>query len=118
MYQKHKVGKIGEELAEKYIINKGYQIIEKNFSCKQGEIDIIAQDKDEIVIIEVKTRTQTKYGTPSESVNNQKQNHILRVAEYYIHFKNLQNRYIRIDVIEVYFYKLGKCKINHIKQAF
>ena len=60
----YNLGKLGEKIAEKYLIKNKYTIIEKNFYSKQGEIDIIAEEKDtrEIVFIEVKTRTNSKYG--------------------------------------------------------
>ena len=57
MYLRHEIGKLGEDLAIKYLKEKGYEIIERNFRCKQGEIDIIAKAKEEYVFIEVKTRT-------------------------------------------------------------
>ena len=84
--------------------------------CKQGEIDIIAKDKNEIVFIEVKTRTNINYGNPAEAVNTPKQKHIKRATEYYVHINNLYKYYIRFDVIEIY-YKNKRTQINHIKQA-
>ena len=62
------VGKTGEEIAEIYLIKNGYKILERNFSCRQGEIDIIARDIKEIVFVEVKTRTNKKYGEPIDSI--------------------------------------------------
>ena len=96
--------------------NEGYSIITRNFRTNYGEIDIIARDKNEIVFIEVKTRSNLKYGNPSEAVNQNKQKHIKMVAKYYIHMHHLYNCYIRFDVIEVYYGK-GRYRINHIKQA-
>ena len=116
MYYKQETGKSGEEIASIYLEKEGYIILERNFSCHQGEIDIIAKDKDEIVFIEVKTRTNNKYGLASEAVNKQKQNHLIRTIKYYIYINNYENNFIRIDVIEVYITN-KKIKINHIKQA-
>ena len=84
MYIKKELGKIGEELAKKHLEEENYQIIKRNFSCRQGEIDIIAKDKikNELVFAEVKTRTNNAYGLPSESVNENKQKHIYKSAEY------------------------------------
>ena len=62
MYASHELGKQGENYACQYLKTKGYQIIQRNFSCKQGEIDIIAKDKEEYVFIEVKTRHNFHYG--------------------------------------------------------
>lgn len=115
MYIYHEFGKIGEEIATKYLKQNNYKIIERNFRCKQGEIDIIAKEKEEIVFIEVKTRSNIMYGRPSEAVNEAKQKHIRRAAKYYVYLKHLENCYIRLDVIELY-YKNNKFYINHIKQ--
>lgn len=117
MYQRHIIGRSGEDIAEKYLIQNNYQIIEKNFSCRQGEIDIIAKDKNEIVFIEVKTRTNKNYGNPIDAVTYYKQNHIIRTIEYYIYIKKLANAFIRIDVIEIYQKTKDAYRIHHVKSA-
>ena len=111
-----KIGKFGEDEAEKYLKQKGYKILERNFSCKRGEIDIIALDKNEIVFIEIKARASLKYGLPSEAVTKNKLKHIYKTAEYYLYTRKLQNHNTRIDVIEVYI-KNNEVKINHLKQV-
>lgn len=110
-----KFGKLGENLACQYLTTKGYRIIERNFKMRQGEIDIIAIDKEELVFIEVKTRTNYYYGVPIEAVDSKKQKHLLKAVEYYLYKRNLEKEFVRIDVIEIYLYK-HKYKINHIKQ--
>ena len=116
MYQRHEIGKIGEELAVKYLKGNGYEIIERNFECKQGEIDIIAKDKEKYVFIEVKTRTNENYGRPKEAVNQVKKKHIYKSTECYTYTHNIENEPIRIEVIEIY-KKKEKYILNHIKQA-
>lgn len=115
MYNNQEIGKLGENLATKYLQKSGYTIIDRNFRCKQGEIDIIAKYKQEIIFIEVKTRTNLNYGNPAEAVTQIKQKHIERATEYYIYRNNLYKSFIRIDIIEVYI-KKDKYRINHIKQ--
>lgn len=115
MNQNYEIGVLGEKLASKYLQEIGYKIIDRNFICKQGEIDIIAQDKNEKVFIEVKTRTNLNYGYPIEAVTQVKQKHIEKATQYYLYKNFIKNEYVRIDVIEVYLYK-NKYKINHIKQ--
>ncbi len=117
MYIKKEIGNFGEKIAEQYLKQKGYIILDKNFECRQGEIDIIALDKKEVVFVEVKTRRSNKYGTPSEAVNKIKQKHMLQTIKYYLYIRNLTEEFIRIDVIEVYI-KDNEYKVNHIKQAF
>ena len=105
---------MGENIACKYLEEIGYRIIERNFNCRQGEIDIIAIDKDEYVFVEVKTRSNLCFGKPSEAVNDYKQKHIYKSTRYYMHINNIENAFIRFDVIEVYL-KKEKYKIQHLK---
>lgn len=116
MPQFYKYGIIGEKLAVKYLQDIGYEIIERNFLCRQGEIDIIAKDGIEYVFAEVKTRSSSCYGRPSEAVNDFKKKHILKSTKYYLYLHKLENQFIRFDVIEVYLYN-HKYKINHLKQV-
>ena len=73
MYVNKETGKLGEDIAVHYLKQNGYVILDRNFECRQGEIDIITLDEKEIVFVEVKTRTSNKYGAPSEAVNKIKQ---------------------------------------------
>lgn len=116
MYQRHELGKTGENLACIYLQKNYYEIIERNFKCKIGEIDIIAKDKNELVFVEVKTRKSKEYGAPADAVDNRKQKHIYKAANYYLYIKQIPDIYTRIDVIEVYLCK-KTYYIHHIKQA-
>lgn len=115
MYERHEIGKIGEDIAARYLQQKGYKIIDRNFESRQGEIDIIAIDKNELVFVEVKTRTNMKFGKPIEAVDKLKQKHLIKTVEYYLYSRHLEDEFVRIDVIEIYLYN-NKYKINHIKQ--
>lgn len=115
MYERHRLGKNGEDMAVKYLQKQGYEILERNFYCRQGEIDIIALDKNYLVFIEIKSRSNTEYGLPSEAVTKKKIKHMLNTIKYYLHIRNLENENIRIDAIEVYV-KQDKYYINHLKQ--
>ena len=119
MYVKQQLGQYGEEKACNYLETHNYKIIERNFRCRQGEIDIIAKDlsKNELVFVEVKTRLSFNYGTPSQSVTSIKQRHILNVAKYYLYKNSINDTFVRFDVIEV-FVKEFEFRINHIKQIF
>ncbi len=116
MYIRHNLGQTGEDVAEIYLLKKGYEIIERNFSCRQGEIDIIAKDKNELVFIEVKTRTNRNYGEPIDAITYYKKKHMLKSIQFYLYLRRLENNFIRIDVIEVYRRKDGFW-VNHIKKA-
>ncbi|MGO1469018.1 MAG: YraN family protein [Tissierella sp.] len=109
-------GKYGENLAKNYILSKGYKILELNYTTKLGEIDIIALDKDIIVCIEVKTRSNKNFGYAFEAVNFKKQRKIINTSNLYMKYKQIQNIQIRYDIIEVYLEKT--IDINHIENAF
>lgn len=111
-------GNVGENIACEFLEKHNFQIIDKNFSCYLGEIDIIAIDKNELVFIEVKTRTQDFFGAPREAVDINKKSHIYNVAQYYLINKNLNDPYVRFDVIEVYLYdSQADYQIKHIKNV-
>lgn len=110
---KKAVGKVYEDLATAYLIDKGYKILARNYRCKVGEIDIIAKEKDVVVFIEVKYRKTLAFGSPAEAVNYYKKQRILRTAKWYLHayYKNEIN--CRFDVIEI----LDE-KLSHVEAAF
>lgn len=107
-------GAVGERVAQKYMINKGYKIITTNFYTKKGEIDIIAVKDKIIVFVEVKTRSNNKFGTPAMAVNYKKKQHIKIAAKIYLLIHKLYQHNVRFDVIEVVVNRNGY-KINHIK---
>ncbi|MCI8444425.1 MAG: YraN family protein [Clostridia bacterium] len=119
MCLKQERGKNGENLACQYLQRNQYTIIDRNFRCRRGEIDIIACDirKKELVFFEVKTRSSLKYGRPSETIRKVKRNRIFTVAKYYQYQNKIRKIPIRFDVIEVLLTN-SNYKINHIKQAF
>lgn len=112
---KKELGNIGEQIAVEYLKKNKYQILEKNFYCRQGEIDIIAKDRKEIVFFEVKTRTNINFGKPAEAVNELKQKHMYKSAKYFLYKTKALDNFIRFDVIEILISN-GKFNINHIKQ--
>ena len=109
-------GNFGEELSVKELLNKGYRILERNFSSRYGEIDIIAEHDNYIIFVEVKLRKSINNGYPKEAVNKSKQRKIILTAQEYIIKKNIQNMDFRFDVIEIIEGK--EILFNHIKNAF
>ncbi|MCD5413979.1 MAG: YraN family protein [Clostridiales bacterium] len=112
-----KIGAYGEEVSEKFLIDKGYKILHTNYKTKIGEIDIIAKKDNVICYIEVKTRRSTKFGMPCEAVNYKKQKIYRMVASRYV--KHYANKTVdfRFDVIEVVL-KYKKCYLRHLENAF
>lgn len=113
---KRELGNIGEQIAAQYLEKNRYQVLERNFYCRQGEIDIIAKDGKEIVFIEVKTRSSNDFGRPSEAVNYIKKKHLYSCAKYFLYKTGLLEKFVRFDVIEVLIDK-GRFNVNHIKQV-
>jgi putative endonuclease len=113
---KRRFGIIGEKIAQGFLVNKGYEILETNFYTKKGEIDIIAQKDKCLIFVEVKTRTTFKFGTPAMAVNYNKKKHIKDASKIFLYHNKLNNSEVRFDVVEI-FINSGKCEINHIKGA-
>ena len=121
MYKKQSIGRFGEDTACEYLEKNKYKIIDRNFRCNQGEIDIVGYDikNNEIVFFEVKTRTSFNYGFPSEAVNKRKRAHIFNCAKYYLYCKKIENKYVRFDVIEIVIDTYNcKYKLNHLVNVF
>lgn len=114
MENKRQLGSSYEQKAVSYLQEKGYEILECNFRCRSGEIDIIAREGEYLCFVEVKFRTTNSYGTPLEAVNGRKQNQIRRVALYYLVRHGLHEwTPCRFDVIAFE----GE-RITHIINAF
>jgi len=110
-------GKMGEEIAAKHLVGVGYEILERNFRCPLGEMDIVARDHETMVFVEVRSRRTDNYGSPLESVGFTKQKKISRVAEYYLNRHGLQQVKARFDVVAV---KLSPSRpeVELIRDAF
>jgi putative endonuclease len=96
-----KTGGTGEAIALAHLEHNGYAIIDRNYTCLIGEIDIVAMNDGDIVFIEVKSRRSSAFGTPAEAVTVTKQKKISRTALYYLKEKNLLGRPVRFDVVAV-----------------
>ena len=109
-------GKLGEDLAVNYLINKGYQILERNWRSGHKEIDIIALDGDTLVAVEVKTRKSNTYGEPDIAVGAMKQQMLIWDADAYVRYKNLDVE-VRFDIVSIVITDTGE-HIEHIEDAF
>ncbi len=116
MARHNKLGKKGEELAKKMLCDKGYTIIETNWRFDKDEIDIVAQDGDELVIVEVKTRSTQYYGFPEDAVDSQKEGFLIRATEAYLEENDLDMD-TRFDIVAI-IHNNKETKIHHIVDAF
>jgi len=110
-------GNIGESVAANYLRSVGYEIIDRNYHSRYGEVDIIAVNAIFVVFVEVKTRKTSAFATAVESVNYRKQAKIRTTAELWLqeHDTNLQPRF---DVVEIYINQGREPEVNHIENAF
>ncbi|MCI8332546.1 MAG: YraN family protein [Clostridiales bacterium] len=120
-----KTGDLGEEIACRYLQDKGYTITVRNYRTDHGELDIIAENAEYIIFVEVKTRNFTnsqRYGRPADAVNRKKREHLLYSVWTYLHAYPSAKKQ-RMDIIEVYKKEnadgsFKDVKINHIENAF
>jgi putative endonuclease len=115
MRAKDLLGQQGEELAANYLAGVGLQILERNWRCKEGEIDIVALDQRVLVVCEVKTRSGVRFGTPLEAVTRQKALRLRRLAIRWITDRGLVFEQIRIDVIGVLRTGSGEFSVEHVR---
>ncbi|MFZ5633877.1 MAG: YraN family protein [Bacillota bacterium] len=113
------LGRAGEDAAVHYLRKKGLRIVQRNFRCRLGELDIIARDGSSLVFIEVRTVAGSAFGTAQESVDRKKRIKLRQVAMYYIQSGNVGNLPMRFDVIAVTIDRDSKVlKLDHIVNAF
>jgi putative endonuclease len=109
-------GKEGEILAAKHLIRNGYQILERNFKTRMGEIDIIARNDGYLVFVEVKARQSDNFGGPASAMTLSKQRKLNQMAKAYMAFKNVESN-ARFDVVLIHG-SLDSVKIELIQNAF
>ena len=115
---KRQKGGFGEELALEMLLNTGMRLLEKNFRCRFGEVDLIMRDKETLVFVEVKLRKETSHGLAAEAVNFAKQKKIIRVTQYYLQLHKLKNPFVRFDVVGVEKTPAGEWECIHYRHAF
>lgn len=114
---KRDIGRGGEGLAVNFIKEKGYKILETNFSCKLGEIDIIAKKGDVLCFIEVKLRKTKEFGSPLEAIDIRKKGRIFKTAQYYCMKNKIGDVPMRFDAVGIDF-SSGLPVIEHVENAF
>ena len=114
---RHAVGKAGEEAAVQYLCQQGYQILERNYRCRFGEIDLIARDGRTLAFIEVKTRRSQKFGPAAAAVTLEKQRHLVKASQVYLIQQRKAYEFCRFDVVTIEL-EAQKPRIELIKDAF
>jgi len=108
--ERRSTGALGEKLARNFLKKKGYGLVESNYRCREGEIDIIACQKDYLVFVEVRTRSNLKFGSPEESITGAKAEHLKKAALYYCQTHDKMSAPWRIDLVAVELDSANKLK--------
>jgi putative endonuclease len=115
MHAKDVLGREGEQAAVDYLMERGFRILDRNWRCADGEIDIVAVERHSLVVCEVKTRSGTRYGTPLEAVSPAKHRRLRRLAVQWLNAHGIRFEQIRIDVVGLLYEGTGGFTIEHIR---
>lgn len=105
-------GRAGEDVAAKFLRQKGWHILQSNFRCHDGELDLIAQDGEILIFVEVKTRSNTLHGQPGEAVGRAKQGRMIRAASRYLSQRQFWDKSCRFDLVTVVF-RNNQVEVEH-----
>ena len=100
---KQLLGKEGERIAERYLLKKGYKLVERNYRCPSGELDLIVLDRRVVVFVEVKSRRSAEYGSPDRAIDSAKQANITRAARSYATRAGIPWNQVRFDTVSIIF---------------
>jgi putative endonuclease len=115
MHAKDVLGRDGEQAAVRYLEGCGFRILDRNWRCADGEIDIVAVERHTLVVCEVKTRSGTRYGTPLEAVGSAKRRRLRRLAVRWLNAHGVRFEQIRIDVVGLLYEGTGGFTIEHVR---
>lgn len=114
MRGKQAVGRYGEDVATRHLLDAGYVVLERNWRCRVGEIDIVALDGDTLVVCEVKTRSGVEFGSPLEAVTTRKAARLARLAVEYRRSSGRPPGPVRIDLVGVLLARRGAPQVEHL----
>ena len=112
------LGRRGEDLAARYLEHNGLVLLARNWRCPEGELDLVLTDGRQLVICEVKTRTSTHFGTPAESVTDDKASRIRRLTRRWLSTHRIPRCPLRFDVISILWPPDQTPKVHHLQGAF
>ncbi|PJI94431.1 YraN family protein [Luteimicrobium subarcticum] len=115
MRAKDAVGRYGEELAVRHVTERGWQVLDRNWRSRTGELDVVAREGTTLVVIEVKTRRGTGFGHPAEAVTPAKVARLRRLAGEWLAAHDQRPREVRLDVVAVVLPRAGRARIEHLE---
>ena len=110
-------GRVGEDIAATHLTRSGHRIVERNYRCSHGEIDLIAEEGRELAFVEVRTRSSATFGTPEESITWQKRQRMTKCALAYLAERGVSDRRWRIDLIAVQLDRGRVTRLEHYRHA-
>jgi putative endonuclease len=115
---KDAVGRYGEDVAARHLQDAGLEIVERNWRCREGEIDIVARERSVLVFCEVKTRSSAAFGLPAEAVTRRKSDRLRRLAYLWLQDHPTRVEELRFDVVGVVRAPAGAAVVEHVRAAF
>ena len=115
---KREKGRNSEDIAKDLLVSKGYRFIQRNFYTRHGEIDLIFEDRNELVFVEVKSSKGDYYGQPEERIDRTKVKRLTESARIFLAENKIRNKDCRFDVVSILYEEDNSARINHIKNAF
>lgn len=109
------LGRWGEEQAAAHLVSQGMSLLDQNWRCAQGEVDLVLRDGDVLVVCEVKTRTSVSHGTPHEAVDERKVARLRRLAALWVRERGVHPRDVRIDMVAVLRPRRGDAVLEHVR---
>jgi putative endonuclease len=109
------VGQYGERLAERRLREQGFVVLERNWRCELGELDLVCRDGDDLVVVEVKTRSSELFGSPLEAVTDRKAARLRRLAARWLAEHPFAPTGVRVDVVGVLLPQRGSARVEHLR---
>lgn len=112
---KQALGRYGEDVAERHLIEQGLVVLERNWRCPEGEIDLVLRDGATLVVCEVKTRRDDAFGTPHQAVTAAKLDRLRRLADRWVAERGVRPDDVRIDLVAVHRPRRGAARVEHVR---
>lgn len=118
MQAKDGLGQYGERVAVRRLVDDGYEILDRNWRCADGELDVVARREGVIAFVEVKTRRSNDFGEPAEAVGPRKQQKMRELAAIWFRERGVERGQMSFDVVEVRHAEKGAAAVTHLREAF
>ena len=112
---KDALGRFGEDVAVRHLEDDGYVVLDRNWRCEIGEIDIVAREHDVLVVCEVKTRSSLRHGSPFEAITERKLHRLERLGIAWMRVRGMRPRSMRVDIVSVLRPRTGPTVVEHVR---